>query len=112
MAKSKGFKDYLDVGAWGSKFLMNNLLFTFFLGFLTTVYISNAHLAERNVREIQTLRKELKEMRWYYMSLQSENMYNAKRSEVAERVRKTGLRPQTGALKRIQVSEGAYRIDD
>ncbi len=103
---------YLSAEFWSARFLMGNLLFVMFLGFLTMVYIANSHLAERNVREIQTLQKELKEMRWYYMSLQSENMYNAKRSEVAERVRETGLRPQTGTLNRIQVPKGAYSIND
>jgi len=94
-----------DLGFWSSKLVMNNLAFVFFLGFLAMVYIANAHLAERNVRNIQTMRKELKEMRWYYMSLQSENMYNAKRSEVARRVKDAGLRIQRQAPKRIIIKE-------
>lgn len=101
MAKKKDFKTMFDVGRWTSSLVLNNLAFVFFLGFLATVYIANAHLAERNVREIQVLQKELKEMRWYYMSLQSENMYNSMRSEVARRVRDEGLRPQSEAPKRV-----------
>ena len=69
------------------------------------VYIANAHYAERNVRQIQTLQKELKELRWYCMSLKSENMYNAKRSEVYTRVKDSGLRIQKKAPKRILISE-------
>lgn len=99
MAKRK--ESVFDIGFWTSRLVLNNLAFVFFLGFLATVYIANAHLAERNVREIQVLQKELKEMRWYYMSLQSENMYNAMRSEVAKRVHDQGLRPQTAAPKRV-----------
>ncbi|MCB0571650.1 MAG: hypothetical protein KDC66_17895 [Phaeodactylibacter sp.] len=93
-----------DVGAWASK-LLNNLPFVLFLGFLGTLYIANAHLAERNVREIQLLQKEIKEMRWYYMSLVADNMYNAKRSEVGRRVREEGLRPSSEAPKRVIVEE-------
>lgn len=85
--------------------IMNNLSFVLFLGFLIMVYIANAHLAERNVRKIQTMQKELKEMRWYYMSLQSDNMYNAKRSEVARRVKEKGLRVQRAAPKRIIIKD-------
>ena len=101
MAKRKDLKSVFDIGFWTSRLILNNLAFVLFLGFLATVYIANAHLAERNVREIQVLQKDLKEMRWYYMSLQSENMYNAMRSEVAKRVRDEGLRPQAEAPKRV-----------
>ncbi|MCB0558935.1 MAG: hypothetical protein H6573_30925 [Lewinellaceae bacterium] len=103
MAKRKDIMAMFDIGFWTSRLVLNNLAFVFFIGFLTTVYIANAHLAERNVREIQMLQKDLKEMRWYYMSLQSENMYNAMRSEVAKRVREDGLRPQTEAPKRVVI---------
>ncbi len=92
-----------DIGSLTSRLVLNNLAFVLFLGFLTTVYIANAHLAERNVREIQLMQKELKEMRWYYMSLQSENMYNSMRSEVARRVKGQGLRPQREAPKRVVI---------
>ncbi len=105
MAKKKDYKAMFDLGNWASRLVLNNLAFVLFLGFLAIFYIANAHLAERNVRKIQTLQKELKEMRWYYMSLQSENMYNAKRSEVAERVKGQGLAPLKEAPKRIIVKE-------
>ncbi len=70
--------------------------FILFLGFLAVVYIANAHYAERNVRRIQTLQKELKEQRWHYMSLQAENMFNSKRTEMVDRVRRDGLKPLNG----------------
>jgi len=74
-----------------SRFILMNLGYILFLGFLAILYIGNAHLAERNVRQIQQSQKEIREMRWYYMSLQSENMYNSLRSEVVDRVRDEGL---------------------
>ena len=63
-----------------TQIILRNLAFLLFLGFLAIIYIANAHLAERNVRRIQELQRDVKEMRWYYMSLQSENMYNSLRS--------------------------------
>lgn len=85
--------------------VLKNLPFFLFLGFLATVYIASAHYAERNVREIQVMQKELKELRWYYMSLQAENMYNSKRSEIADRVREEGLRSYGQSPKVIVIPE-------
>lgn len=105
MAASKKARSYFDLNFMTSDLILNNLIFVLFLGFLATVYIANAHYAERNVREIQLLQKEIKEMRWYYMSLQAENMYKSKHSEMRENVKELGLRPQNGRPKRIVVSQ-------
>lgn len=86
-----------------SEWVLKNVPFVLFLGFLATIYIANAHYAERNVRKIQIIQKDLKEMRWNYMSLQSENMYKSKRSEVIESVKPDGLRPIYSKPKKIIV---------
>ncbi|MDX1667764.1 MAG: FtsL-like putative cell division protein [Saprospiraceae bacterium] len=101
--KKKGIKYYTELSFLTSDLILYNLLFVLFLGFLGTIYIANAHYAERNVRQIQVLKKDIKEMRWYYLSLQSENMYNSKRSEVVRGVRGEGLRPHTEEPKKIVV---------
>ena len=103
MAKRKGLKQYTDFTFLTSDIILRNLPFLAFLGFLATIYIANSHFAERNVREIQTMQKEIRELRWYYMSLQSENMYNSKRTEVANSVKDEGLRLQRGTPKKIVV---------
>lgn len=105
MAKRKGIKHYGDLGFLTSELILNNLPFFLFLGFLATIYIANAHLAESNIRRIQLMQRDLKELRWYYMSLQADNMFNSKRSEVAERVRKAGLRPSEAPPKIIAVEK-------
>lgn len=86
-----------------SSFILNNLGFLAFLGGLALLYIGNAHYAEYNVRRIQYLEDEIKEKRWLYMSLQSENMYNGLRSEVVETVREDGLRMHRGKPKKLVV---------
>jgi len=88
-----------------SAFILNNLGFLAFLGGLALLYIGNAHYAEYNVRRIQYLEDEIKEKRWLYMSLESENMYNGLRSEVVENVREDGLRMHRGKPKKLVVSE-------
>lgn len=86
-----------------SAFILDNLGFLAFLGGLALLYIANAHYAEYNVRRIQTLENDIKEKRWMYMSLQSENMYNGLRSEVVEDVRENGLRMHRGKPKKLAV---------
>lgn len=84
---------FLPIDSLTSEMLLRNMPFILFLGFLAIVYIANSHYAERNVRQIQTLQKELKELRWQYMSLQAENMFNSKRTEIVNRVKVDGLKP-------------------
>jgi hypothetical protein len=86
-----------------SRFILENLGFLVFLGGLALLYIANAHYAEYNVRRIQVLEDEIKEKRWLYMSLQSDNMYNGLRSEVVEDVRENGLRMHRGKPKKLVV---------
>ncbi len=86
-----------------TSFILENLSFLAFLGMLGVIYIASAHYAEYNVRRIQELQRETREMRWHYMSLQSENMFNSLRSQVADRVEGDGLRLQRGEPKKIVV---------
>lgn len=90
-----------------SAFILNNLGYLAFLGGLALLYIGNAHYAEYNVRQIQALEDDIKESRWLYMSLQSENMYNGLRSEVVEDVRPEGLRMHRGRPKKLLIGTRA-----
>ncbi len=84
--------------------VLSNLAYLAFLGALAVAYIANAHFAEFNVRRIQTLEREIRELRWMYMSLQSDNMYQSLRSNVIEQVKDDGLRLHRGKPKKIVVS--------
>lgn len=84
--------------------ILSNIGYLAFLGVLALVYIGNAHYAEYNVRRIQTLERQIKEQRWTYMSLESENMHRGLRSEVIDRVREDGLRLHRGKPKKVVVN--------
>ena len=102
MAKKKNSNiTFNELSQITTEMILKNVPFVSFLGFLATMYIANAHYAERNVREIHGLQKDLKEIRWYYMSLQAENMYNSKLSEVEENVKEDGLKMSSTKPKRI-----------
>ena len=55
------------------------------------------------MRQIQLLQKEVKELRWNYMSLQSELMYNSKRSEVVRQAEALKLRMPRKSPKKIVI---------
>jgi hypothetical protein len=85
------YKKLLNFGDLVSTGFYQNFSFVLFIFFLLLVYIANAHYAERKVKEIQTMQKEIKELRWQYMSIKSKVMYRTKHSEVAKDVGIYGL---------------------
>ena len=76
-----------------------------FLGFLTVIYIANAHLAEKQIRQIQTLQQDVKELKRQYNSLKSENMFKSRLAEIEEDVEGIGLTKKAGRIKRIIVDK-------
>lgn len=105
MATKKGVGQFFELSFLTSDIILKNVLFAMFLGFLAMIYIANAHYAERNVREIQELRRELKEIRWYYMTLEAENMYKSRRSEIAKSVKGLGLETSKDKPQKIIIKE-------
>jgi len=103
--KKKSLKDYTAFSSLSAELVLKNLPFILFVGFLMLIYIANAHYSEKKVREIQSYQAELKELRWHYMSLKSDIMYNSKRSEIAKQVEPLGLKPMKGKPKKIIVKK-------
>lgn len=103
MAKQKRIRDYFELGDISASLILKNLPFVLFISFLILIYIANAHLSEKKVRQIQALQKEIQELRWNYMSIQSELMYTTRREEVARAVAPQGLKSTTGTPKKIVI---------
>ncbi len=89
------------IGAASTLLVVRNLPYIFFLVFLGTIYIANAHYAEKKVRRIQVMQQELKEKRWKFMSLKSELMYQSTHNEIAEKVKPLGLKTLRTKPKKI-----------
>lgn len=105
MAKKRGIAQYLELSYWSSDLILKQLPMILFFGFLAMIYIANAHLAERNVRRIQVLKRDIQELRWQFYSIKADIMYNSKHSEIEDQVRGLGLRSLNGDTKRIVVTE-------
>jgi hypothetical protein len=62
------------------------LPFILFLSFLALIYIGNRHSAENNIREIDKIGKEVKELSWDFKTLKADLMFKSKETEVISRV--------------------------
>lgn len=65
------------------------VLFLLALGLL---YIGNGHYAENTIRKINTIQKRVEDLRADYHTLKADYMFDSKQSEVASKVKKSGLR--------------------
>lgn len=80
-----------------------NLPFVGFLLFLALLYISNRHLAERTVRKIDKLSREVKELSWDYKSLSAELMKLTTQTEIAKRADTLGLKERIAPPIKLEV---------
>lgn len=71
--------------------VMKNLPFIFYIAFLGFIYIANARYAEKKVREIQTLQKEIQKVSWEYLSIKSDLMLKSMQTEVTKETENRGL---------------------
>lgn len=63
----------------------------FFLMGLGILYIGNGHYAENTIRKINTAQKQVEDLRADYHTLKADYMFDSKQSEVAAKVKKSGL---------------------
>jgi len=80
---------------FGYRWIVKNIPFFLFLSVLAVVYIYNGHYADKTVRNINKVNKELKELQYEYKTLKSEVMYRSKQSELAKAVEPLGLKELT-----------------
>jgi hypothetical protein len=76
--------------------------------FLSLVYISNTHYAEKTTREINKAQSEVEDLRADFTTLKADVMFSSKQSEVARRVKTLGLQESVKPPYKIVVQEGEY----
>ena len=98
-----------------TKFLSNGFIaaedatralpFIMFLGLLGMIYIANRHLAEKNIRDIDKLTKEVHELNWEYKVTKADLAYKSTLSEVAKRVDTLGVKESIQPAQKITIKE-------
>jgi len=68
------------------RWIVRNVPFFLFLSLLAVIYIYNGHNADKTIRNINKVSKELKELQYEYKTLKSEVMFRSKQSELAKAV--------------------------
>jgi len=61
--------------------IVKNFPFFLFLSFLAVIYIYNGHYADKTIRNINTVSKEIDELNYEFKTLKSEVMFRSKESE-------------------------------
>lgn len=74
------------------QWIIRNFPFFLFLSMLAVVYIYNGHYADKTVRNINVVNKELDELNYEFKTLKSEVMFRSKQSELAKAVAPYGLK--------------------
>jgi hypothetical protein len=97
------FRKLISEGGVSKEAATEMLPFLLFLSALCMLYIANSHMAMKNIRNIDKLNKEVKELSWEYKSLKADLMFKSKLTEVAKQVDTLGIRELTEPPKRIVV---------
>ena len=84
------------------------LPFVLFMAALGMIYIGNRHLAENNIRDIDKLTKEVKELSWDYKSTKADLAFKSTLSEVKKRVDtlSLGIKESMQPPQKITIKEG------
>ncbi len=84
---------------------VKNLPFIFFLSFLAICYIANGYYADDQVRKVNRLTNEIKELRTQYIVVKDSLVVKSKQTEVAKALAKkeTGIKESVVPPKKILV---------
>lgn len=84
---STGWKRWLNYQS-----IVKQVPFFLFLAMLAVVYIFNGHYADKTIRRINQSAKEVKELKYEYITVKSEVMFRSKPSELVKAVEPLGLK--------------------
>ncbi len=93
----------LDGSILTSDWAIEKIPFFFFLFLLALIYIGNNYIAQAKVKKIDSINKELKDLRDEHISVKSDLMYFTKRSELAKRLKDRGVKEATNPPFKIYV---------
>jgi hypothetical protein len=84
---AKGWKRWLNYQS-----VVKQVPFFLFLAVLAVLYIFNGHYADKTLRNINRTAKEVKELKYEYINVKSELMFQSKPSELVKAVEPLGLK--------------------
>ncbi len=104
------FTQFLSKGFVTAEEATRALPFVLYVAFLCMIYIANRHLAEKNIRDIDKIGKEVKELSWDYKVAKADLAYKSTLSEVAKRADTLGVKesiqPAQKIVEKVEVDDG------
>ncbi|MCB0806488.1 MAG: hypothetical protein KDC05_11875 [Bacteroidales bacterium] len=91
----------LGGGFLANKKTAENMPFLLFLAFIALIYIGNSYYAEKKIRKIERLQKEVKELRYDYIYNRSQLMSKSRQSEIAKTLSLEGIKESRTPPKKI-----------
>ncbi len=74
-----------------------------YLALLAFIYIANNYYAENNIRQINKLRKDLKELRYEYINVKTMLMQIEKQSQIAKKLETKGIKKNSKPVKILEL---------
>ncbi len=90
---------------------IKNFPFVFFLSFLAICYIANGFYSDDQVRKVNRLTGEIKELRTEYIVVKDSLVIRSKQTEVAKELelKQTGIKESVVPPKKIVVAESLWK---
>lgn len=85
------------------------LPFILYIALLGMIYIANRHISDNNLRDIDKVGREVKELSWEYKSSKAELAFKSTLTEVARRADTLGIRASEQPPQKIIVKEVAQQ---
>lgn len=104
--RKKTFYDRIDLSKYvADESVIRQLPFILFITLLALLYIWNNHYAIRSIRKVNSNEKEIKQLKWEYLTAKSELEGISKQSEVARLVEPASIRELKTPPVKIYVSD-------
>ncbi len=102
------FTQFFTEGVMDKYTATQMLPFIIFIAFLGMVYIGNRHFAEKNIRSIDKLGREVKELSWDFKTLKADLMLKSTQTEVAKLADTLGLKEPVAPPMKIVVENDEH----
>ncbi|MGF7037956.1 FtsL-like putative cell division protein [Mucilaginibacter lappiensis] len=99
------FTQLFSKGILSTEKATSALPFVMYVALLGMIYIGNMHLAEKTIRDIDNITKEVKERGWDYKTAKAEMAFKSTLTEVAKRADTLGVRQSVEPPQKITVKE-------
>jgi len=99
------FMQFLKNGVITTDDATRALPFVLYVAFLGMLYIGNRHMSENNLRDIDKIGKEVKELSWEFKSSKAELAFKSTQTEVAKRADTLGIHAPQEPPQKITAQE-------